>query len=234
VSRPDLAASTDRLAQAPASRYEAAPGYAICRTPQRPGYLFGNYLILDSPPDPASLPSWLDRARAAFPAESGVRDVVLQWEQPDRYLDPSGPSLAEVTSDEQWQDVVRFATAQTAEDEAWTRWRYAQYRELGTDACRWLAAVDGGEVIATGGVVSDQRLDRFQEVLTAADRRRRGLATGLCGELLRRTRRPGRLAVAVADQATGADGVYRKLGLAPVGFQYTVVVPGALTDGRDA
>ncbi len=246
--RRTLARQTDRLAQAPASRYEAADGYTVCRTPERPDYLFGNYLILDEPPERDELPVWLDRAAATFETS---RPAVLQWEQPDRYpstaelpernliehlvlagtgptADPAGPRLpallAEVATDQQWDDLVRFAAGETATDEAWTRWRYQQYRALGS-GCRWLVALDSDRIVAAGGLISDARLDRFQEVVTAEHRRRRGLATALCGELLRRTRRPDRLAVAVADPADGADRVYRALGLEPAGYQYTVLAP---------
>jgi hypothetical protein len=239
------------MAQAPVSRYESAPGYTVCRTPARPDYLFGNYLILDQPPDPASLPDWLERARSAFGAES---EAVLQWEQPGRYpwrelpdgtliehlvlagrhftrQPPASTRLIEVVSDVQWEELVRFATRETATGEAWTRWRYAQYRALG-QAARWLVAIEDGLIVAAGGIVSAERLDRFQEVVTAADRRRHGLASTVCGALLLRTRRPGRLAVAVADPATGADGVYRGLGLRPVGYQYTILAPGVPTRSR--
>lgn len=243
-----LARRTDRLAQAPASRYEPADGCTVCRTPERPDYLFGNYLILDEPPVPDDLPAWLDRAAGAF--GTGTRPAVLQWEQPDRYppfelpgstlvehlvLAGTGVATAraaevsEVTTDRHWAELVGFAARETATDEGWTRWRYGQYRALGS-ACRWLVARDGNQVVAAGGLVSEDGLDRFQEVVTAADRRRRGLATALCGELLRRSERPERQAVAVADPATGADRVYRALGLEPVGYQYSVLTGS----GRDA
>lgn len=236
-----LARRTDRLAQAPASRYESRHGYTVCRTPGRPDYVFGNYLILDEPPAPEQLPAWLERAVETF--GTGTRPAVVQWEQPDRHppFELAGSTLvehlvlagtglvtdraadvAEVTTDQQWAQLVGFAARETATDEAWTRWRYAQYRALGS-ACRWLVAQNGNQVVAAGGLVSEAGLDRFQEVVTAADRRRRGLATAVCGELLRRTERPERQAVAVADPATGADRVYRALGLEPIGYQYTVL-----------
>jgi GNAT superfamily N-acetyltransferase len=255
-----VATVTDRLAQAPASRYEPADGYTVCRTAERPDYLFGNYLILDQPPARQQLAGWLDRAAAAFAAPPEPRTAVLQWEQPDRYPDgelpggtlieqlvlagdgpaidrpaapPADTDTVEVASDGQWDELVRFAARETATDEGWTRWRYQQYRALGA-ACRWLVAIADARIVAAAGLVSDagpDRYDRFQEVVTAADRRRRGLATRLCAELLRRTRRPGRLAVAVADPATGADRLYRGLGLEPVGYQYTVLAPAR--SGRD-
>jgi GNAT superfamily N-acetyltransferase len=263
VPSPDrrtLARQTDRLAQAPASRYEAADGYTVCRTPERPEYVFGNYLILDEPPARDELPAWLDRAAATF---GTARPAVVQWEQPDRYLwpelpeltliehlvlagtaptaDPVDPAdaavprlparLAEVATDQQWDDLVRFAARETATDEAWTRWRYGQYRALG-GGCRWLVALDTDRIVAAGGLVGDARLDRFQEVVTAEHRRRRGLATALCGELLRRTQRADRLAVAVADPADGADRVYRALGLEPAGYQYTVLAPAVRARSR--
>ncbi|MEO6503528.1 MAG: GNAT family N-acetyltransferase [Jatrophihabitantaceae bacterium] len=244
-----LSRRTDRLAQAPASRYEPADGYTACRTSERGDYVFGNYLILDEPPAADDLPAWIERAVEMFCTEPGTRPAVVQWEQFDRYSWPELPGstliehlvlagtefvrvpasdravhLAEVVTDGQWADLVRFAACETATDEAWTRWRYAQYRALGS-ACRWLVALDGDRIVAAAGLVSDARLDRFQEVVTAADRRRRGLATAVCGELLRRTERPERQAVAVADPTTGADRVYRALGLEPVGYQYTVMAP---------
>lgn len=242
-----MARQTDRLAQAPASRYEPADGYTVCRTPERPDYVFGNYLILDEPPL-AELPLLLDRAAATF-GVARTRPVALQWEQPDRHPSPAAlpgctliehlvlagtalttdsaaprlpAQLAEVAADQQWADLVRFAARETATDEGWTRWRYGQYRALGS-SCRWLVALEENRIVAAGGLVSDARLDRFQEVITAEDRRRRGLATAVCAELLRRTRRPDRLVVAVADPATGADRIYRALGLEPAGYQYTVL-----------
>lgn len=250
----ELATLTDRLAQATSSYYERAPGCHICRTPSRPDYVFGNYLILDDPPGTEALSSWLERARAAFPAGSGVDTVALQWERADRVTGmapesaqmehvvlaaedgkgahgPSvGPELVTVASDRQWEHVVRFAARHTATDEGWTRWRYAQYRALGEQSL-WLVALEDDAIVASGGVIHDEGFARFQEVVTAADRRRRGLATSLCAELLYRTRRPYRVAVAVADPATGADSVYRRLGLQPAGFQYTIIAPARAAEG---
>jgi len=64
--RPGIA--TDALARASFAIEEQRNGYTIVRSPDRPDYWFGNCLVLDSEPSPASYEDWIQVHADAFAA----------------------------------------------------------------------------------------------------------------------------------------------------------------------
>jgi ribosomal protein S18 acetylase RimI-like enzyme len=49
-------------------------GYLVIRTPDNPGFWWGNFLLLDAAPEPGTAGRWLDRFAAEFP---GAKHVAL-------------------------------------------------------------------------------------------------------------------------------------------------------------
>jgi hypothetical protein len=47
-------------------------GYLVIRTADNPGFWWGNFLLLDAPPEPGTASQWLDRFAAEFPAAGHV------------------------------------------------------------------------------------------------------------------------------------------------------------------
>ena len=74
--RPGIA--TDALARASFAIEEQRDGYTIVRSPDRPDYWFGNCLVLDSEPSPASYEDWIQVHADAF-AGVPVRRRVVLW-----------------------------------------------------------------------------------------------------------------------------------------------------------
>jgi GNAT superfamily N-acetyltransferase len=73
-----LGIATDRAVSTPATAYEETPAYWIVRTPSRPDFWFGNYLILRSAATAASCESAWKLCASLFPASAGyVKHIVL-------------------------------------------------------------------------------------------------------------------------------------------------------------
>jgi hypothetical protein len=136
----------------------------------------------------------------------------------------TGMTIEEV-ADGSWDELIRFAAHETATDLDWTRWRYEEYRRIPAPRhVQWYLARAEGEVIACGGIVTDRRFARFQEVVTRSDRRREGIALALCSNALVNVRNRVSTYVAVADEAVGADRLYRRLGMDITGYQCSLLI----------
>lgn len=136
------------------------------------------------------------------------------------------PELRPVRNEAEWQAVeslqIAGAAPVSAAFDRFVRWRYAAYRAtLETLQGGWWGAFVGDELVAGAGIVWANRRARFQEVVTAAPHRRKGIATALCSQMLSTffVEVPDGQAVIVAETSSSAERIYRRLGFSPVEFQ---------------
>ncbi|WP_216319976.1 GNAT family N-acetyltransferase [Deinococcus aestuarii] len=126
------------------SQLEEADGYTIVRTPGNPTFWWGNFLLLDAPPQPGSLDTWLARFKEAHPHARHVtfgvdttdgtlddraasefvaagftlgKNTVLTASEttPHRPL-PPGVTLCPLTSDADWEAALDLRLAVNAAD----------------------------------------------------------------------------------------------------------------------
>lgn len=71
--RTDLAIESDRAA------VEEHDGFVAVRTPQNPGYHFGNFLLFDQPPQAGDDVRWPQMFEEVFAADTRVRHAAFGW-----------------------------------------------------------------------------------------------------------------------------------------------------------
>lgn len=80
-------------------RYEGEvverPDCLVIRTPEQPGYYWGNLLLFPSPPAPGDCPRWMARFREEFADLPGVRHQTFAWDAPGGETGDLDPFLAE-------------------------------------------------------------------------------------------------------------------------------------------
>jgi GNAT superfamily N-acetyltransferase len=216
--------------------------YLVIRSPDNPGFWWGNFLLLRDWPKDGD--GWLDRFAAEFPQAEHVAIGVDGTE-------PGGPLPAEfarleadrstvltcteiqapgrvnteaeirpLESGQDWQQSVelnrRCYGEQTPSD--FQQLRSATRRRL-TQAGRaaWFGAFDRGRLVAQLGICdAGGGLARYQDVETDPAARRRGLAGTLVWQaaLFARAKLGASTLVIVADPAEGAIRIYRDCGFA--------------------
>jgi GNAT superfamily N-acetyltransferase len=214
----------------------------VIRTPDNPGFWWGNFLLLAAWPGEGD--GWEARFAAEFPQAKhvaiGVDVTEAAGGAPAEFatLEPEYSTVLTCTdihaprhvsteaqvrpleSDQDWRQSVELNLRCYGEQEPtdFQQRRVAARRRL-TQAGRaaWFGAFDGGRLLAQLGVCdAGSGLARYQDVETAPAARRRGLAGTLVWHAGRfaRERFGADTLVIVADPAEGAIRVYRDCGFA--------------------
>ncbi len=191
--------------------------------------------------DPATV---IDPAEAAAVHLEAERDVVLTAPalEPPAEIDGVALRVLDAGRDEAWADLVTMEIGSydgpDPEGHALflTR-RYAGHRQLvETGRGAWFAAYlpDGRPVASLGCFAVGAGLARYQDVMTDADHRRRGIAAALLRYAGRwaLAREGVRALVIVADPEGPAIGVYRRAGFTELAEQWALY-RGEQTDSPD-
>lgn len=110
-SRDRLGAVTDAMVQPAATSFIDRSSYRVVRTAEQPGYLYGNYLLLDYSPSTRELDYWFEKCHFEL-ADLPIRRLVLQWETD---LDQLWGGIRELTEDMQYVSDVVMSSSGTPE-----------------------------------------------------------------------------------------------------------------------
>ena len=228
-------------------------GYLVIRSPDNPGFWWGNFLLLRAWPKEGD--GWLDRFAAEFPQAGHVAIGVDATEaggqlpaefaalepetstvlscaeiQPPRHLNTEA-EIRPLASDQDWRQSVELNRRCYGEQNPgdFQPRRAAVRRRLArAGRAAWFGAFDGGLLVAQLGICdSGGGLARYQDVETDPAARRRGLAGTLVWHAGRfaRTAFGARTFVIVADPAEGAIRIYRDCGFADAQTQFSFARP---------
>jgi GNAT superfamily N-acetyltransferase len=212
--------------------------HLVVRTPDNPTYAWGNFVLVTDPTAVDDAARWEAVFRSAFP-EAGHRaiglpaaptdaaaweargleieheDVLVRDAPLDRHPLPEGYWVRPLTTAADWEQSHALRQADPGEDEGGA-----------TDARRRLA--DGGRAVFLGAFAGDELaadqgiLDcgagvaRYQDVMTKAPHRRRGLTSHLLGEASAWAADRGvHTWVILADAGEAPSLLYQKLGFRP-------------------
>jgi GNAT superfamily N-acetyltransferase len=223
--------------------------YLVIRSPDNPGFWWGNFLLLRAWPQDSD--RWLDRFAAEFPQAAhvaiGVDVTEAGGKLPAEFaaLEPeistvltcagirapghanTEAEIRPLESDQDWRQSVELNLRCYGEQSPgdFQQLRSATRRRLTqTGRAAWFGAFDGGRLVAQLGICdAGGGLARYQDVETDPAARRRGLA----GTLVWRAGRHAAEAfgagtlVIVADPAEGAIRVYRACGFADTQGQFS-------------
>ena len=232
-------------------------GYLVIRTPDNPGFWWGNFLLLDAVPDVGTLGLWLDRFGTEFPAAKHVTfgidttdaDAVIPAEFTEAGLEPERSvtlTAADVTepahlnreveiralaSDDDWRQSADLGMRLFATDLDYYLGRArARRRIIEQGLGVWFGAFEDGALVAQLGLFrTGDGLARYQDVETDPALRRRGLA----GTLVWQAGRYGleelgaHTLVIVADQDGDAIRLYRSVGFTDAEGQLGLCRPPA-------
>ena len=245
-SRDRLASLTDlRVRAADTEVTRRAEGLAL-RTPARPDFHDGHLLMLDAPPSPDTIDAQLAACREAVGEHPG-RPLSLCWEVgagasspaipnaeplavlrlPDHEVaaearpPPEGVVLRSI-GERETEPLIALAIDVHGGREDFHRWRVVALRDRLAGSGGMWGAFRGERLIGSLGLFESPTLLRFQEVLTRADERGKGVATSLVATALRaaRARHPRAIAVIVAEPESQAERIYQRLGFRRAGTQY--------------
>jgi GNAT superfamily N-acetyltransferase len=242
-SRDRLGALTDVRVRTAGTEIEPRAEGLVVRTPTRPDFHDGHLLLLDEAPTAESLDAQLAACREAVGEHPG-RPLSLCWEVGDvaaapglpaaealavlrskgvteSRAPPEGVRLRPVTEDES-EALVGLALDVLGGPEDFWRWRMSALCDRLARAGRIWGAFRGERLIGSLGLYESPTLLRFQEVMTRADERGRGVATSLVARALAdaRARHPHALAVIVAEPSSQAERIYQRLEFRRVSTQY--------------
>jgi GNAT superfamily N-acetyltransferase len=221
--------------------------HIVVRTESNPTFRWGNYILVPTSARADEVEHWVARFEEAFPdaahraigfarpggdtqawAELGWEvegDVDLATTQVPRAADvPDGIRTRALSSDDDWEQSAQVGARDAAEGErddqlVFERRRVTAQRGLvASGRARWFGAFDGDLLAARLGIVRLGGLARYQDVVTLASHRRRGLA----GALLRAAgewalQDPAvRQLVIVAEDGGPALGLYQRGGFVEV------------------
>lgn len=228
-------------------------GYLVIRSPDNPGFWWGNFLLLRAWPKDGD--GWLDRFAAEFPQAGhvaiGIDTTAAGGPVPAEFaaLEPETSTVlscadvhaprhrnqaAEIrplVSDRDWQQSVKLSRRCYGEqDPSDFQQRRAAVRRRLTQAGRaaWFGVFDGDRLVAHLGICEAGRgLARYQDVETDPAARRQGLAGTLVwrAALFARATFGARTLVIVADPAEGAIRIYRDCGFADAQTQFSFARP---------
>src|SRR5690349_2046578 len=223
--------------------------HLVIRSPDNPGFWWGNFLLLRAWPQEGD--GWLDRFAAEFPQAGHVAIGVDATEvggpvpaefaalEPEiatvltcadvhapRHLNQAA-GIRPLVSDRDWQQSVELSRRCYGEQNPSDfQQRRAAVRRRLTQAGRaaWFGVFDDDLLVAQLGVCdAGGGLTRYQDVETDPAARRRGLAGTLvwrAGRYAAEAFGAGRLVI-VADPAEGAIRIYRACGFADMQSQFS-------------
>lgn len=176
-----------------------------------------DYVAIALPRRPVG-PAW---AAAGVPIETD--DILVADRPPEGAPLPTGFRVERLENDAPWEGARLVALADLEQrmprdrqvNETFSRARVADKRRLAATGRAAYFAVLGadGNVAATLGIVCCGRYARFQDVVTAPDFRRRGLAAHLLGVAARWAGEKGCSAWVIVAAADGPAGrIYRRAG----------------------
>jgi hypothetical protein len=208
--------ATDALVRASFALEERHDGYTIVRSPGKPDYWFGNCLVLDSEPAPASYDGWIRAHAEAFAGVPVKRRIVL-WENDTRKsLEPyDGPlsresvtilttrqspacattlaRIAPLASQNDWDAALVLVKqerieAGNPEQVDFAMWRFeGHHRDADAGRCRVWGAWIGEDLVAFAGLYANGEWARFITPVTKAEYRRRGLFSTLASRAMSET-----------------------------------------------
>ena len=227
------------------STIENRGDHLVVRSPRNPTHHWGNCILVTDPGAVDDAQRWLRAFRSAFPSAAWIavglermpddvaawaaHDVELELDevlatatQPRQSAPPEGYVVRRLAGDD-WEQAVALAVA--ADDraarsepgyETFARRRAAAQRDLSDrDVAAFYGAFADGELVANLGVVRCGSLARYQNVLTDARHRRRGLASHLLGAAARWAAERGCDRWVIVTEADNPAGrIYREVGFA--------------------
>jgi GNAT superfamily N-acetyltransferase len=216
--------------------------YLVVRTPDDPGYYYGNLLVLPAAPQVGEVAFWTRRFHEAFGAE--IRHVTFAWDGTSGEVGAEDELGAAGFKLERQQTMVASALQASSSalplralspdevmDTADLAWRNGDrhdedFRHFLTRRARWHSALvaagtarfwgahDGDALIASCGLVSLGERARYQDVQTAEAYRGRGLAGALLAAAAAAESAAELVIVANADSV--AARVYDRVGFRTV------------------
>ncbi len=211
----------------------------VVRTPSDPDWVDGNLLVMPAAPPAGELAAWLARFVAELPdvpyrslrwdgppgdtaelVAAGFTVDILQVMVADAVVIAAPPALPvrELTADEVAASHVFAAELGEHHHDGYRQFlrrRAAWHAALvARGEARFWGAHDGGELVASLGLVELGERARFQDVRAAEPYRRRGFARALIAAAATATRALQLVIVAAPDSA--AARLYERLGFRPV------------------
>lgn len=170
--------------------------------------------------------------RAGFQAETGSVLALSDGGLLKPVKDPKEAiTVRPIATEAEWEAVTRNQIACRLDGwklETYTpfkRKQMAQYRRMVSDGHgHWWGAFRGEELVAECGLFYSGNVGRFQNVGTAPAHRRKGYCSRMVHEICGRAFRENksRTLVIVAEEDEPADFIYRSVGFAPAGKQFTL------------
>jgi GNAT superfamily N-acetyltransferase len=217
--------------------------HLVIHTPANPTFCWGNFLLLEHPVAAGEIPTWLDRFAAELPEArhrafgftngEGDReawqaqgftvetDVTLTigkvptWAPVDEAVE-----IRQFAGGIDWRRSAELGASDVPIDELEDRLVFEQRQAVAQralvddDRAVWFGAFIGEHLVGKAGIVRIGTRARFQDVITHAGYRRRGIASGLvraAGEWAL-THPDVRELVIVAEADGPAIGLYERLG----------------------
>ena len=212
--------------------------YLVVRTPDNPGYHLGNCLVLEMPPKIGEVAAWKQIFDEEF-RDLPVRHVALRWTGDPAPLvelvvagfkieiagvmtaDEIAPARTSVEMRVLAPDDIAAVTALTftladehsdASRQFLNRRAAWQARMIERGTATWYGAFDGDTLVGSLGLVTFDRIARFQDVQTAPTHRKRGIASAL----LAAARTDVERYVILAEPNSDASRVYRRAGFVEI------------------
>ena len=190
------------------------------------------FLLWEEPHVPANEPSWIDELGPG--AQLYVNHFLgLDGRRPlPSALPPEGIELRGFAGDTDWRQAVTL-TAQINDDGGFfamerAYWLYAGYRDLveGGEG-EWFGAFRDGQLVGALGLIRGENEARFQDVLTHAEFRRRGICSALLRravESYRRTNLEGTVYI-LAKAGADSERLYTRFGFEPLTTFFELAIP---------
>jgi GNAT superfamily N-acetyltransferase len=229
--------------------------YIVVRTPDNPGFWWGNFLLFRTAPTEGSLENW----KSTFEKEFGPGRMTIGWDvcergavEPfladgwslnesatlvtDRTNPPPKPNdqveIRPLKEDEDWNaaiDLQVLCREPWFEESSYRTYRLAQmaqYRKM-QKAGRgaWLGAFSEGKLVADLGVFVDGDLGRFQAVETHPDFRCRGICGTLVHAAAEYALELGAKQLVMIAEEEGPQRVYESVGLRYLETEYGLERP---------
>jgi ribosomal protein S18 acetylase RimI-like enzyme len=217
--------------------------YVVVRTPDDPGYYFGNQLVLPAPPQVGEVAYWQRKFAAEFGDDPAIRHVALRW---DGITGDTGArvELEAAGFTLEIEDVLIAPAVRPAPAPIGVTIRPLYARELATTAqlafaisddhsdgyrtflarraawqqllvskgaAMWWGAFAGPNLVGSLGLIALSMYARFQDVQTATDQRKRGIASALLAAAAHSLLDPRELVI-VSVEGSAASRVYERAG----------------------